>query len=165
MSDFYKKLESGSTTGSLIDKNSVQAIVGDSVNLDDTTELVSAGYVKMQMIDKPGNPDNLKKEYVAGDDTEVSTGLWKNNWTLADKTLSADELTAINAIGMQNLRIERNHRLSLTDKFANSDLTMADDMTTYRQALRDLPAGVSDPFDFDWPANPAGTKANHKPGE
>ena len=165
MSDFYKKLESGSTTGSLIDKNSVQAIVGDSVNLDDTTELVSAGYVKMQMIDKPGNPDNLKKEYVAGDDTEVSTGLWTNNWSLADKTLSADELTAINAIGMQNLRIERNHRLSLTDKFANSDLTMADDMTTYRQALRDFPAGVSDPFDFDWPANPAGTKANHKPGE
>ena len=66
---------------------------------------------------------------------------------------------------MQNLRIERNHRLQLTDKFANSDLTMADDMTTYRQALRDLPAGVSDPFDFDWPASPAGTKENHKPGE
>jgi len=42
---------------------------------------------------------------------------------------------------------------------------MADDMTAYRQALRDLPAGVSDPFDFDWPANPAGTKTNHKPGE
>ena len=165
MSDFYKRLESGSTTGNLIDRNSVKEIVGSSVDLDDSTELVAAGYVKMEIVEKPGQPDNLKKEYVAGDDTEVSTGLWKNNWTLADKTLSADELTAINAVGMQNLRIERNYRLQLTDKFANSDLTMADDMRTYRQALRDLPAGVSDPFDFDWPANPAGTKENHKPGE
>ena len=72
-------------------------------------------------------------------------------WTLADKTLSRRlRVVIVNDVGMQNLRIERNHRLQLTDKFANSDLTMADDMRTYRQALRDLPAGVSDPFDFDW---------------
>ena len=51
MSDFYKKLESGSTTGNLIDRNSVKEIVGSSVDLDDATELVAAGYVKMEIVE------------------------------------------------------------------------------------------------------------------
>ena len=55
MSDFYKKLESGSTTGNLIDRNSVKEIVGSSVDLDDSTELVAAGYVKMQIVKDVNN--------------------------------------------------------------------------------------------------------------
>ena len=41
---------------------------------------------------------------------------------------------------MRLLRIERNRRLAETDWMANSDVVMADDWKTYRQALRDLPA-------------------------
>ena len=40
-----------------------------------------------------------------------------------------------------NLRSKRNNLLAETDFYALSDVTMSDDMKTYRQNLRDLPAG------------------------
>jgi len=40
-----------------------------------------------------------------------------------------------------SLREKRNRLLAETDYFALSDVTMSSDMTTYRQNLRDLPAG------------------------
>ncbi len=40
------------------------------------------------------------------------------------------------------LRFKRNQLLAETDYMANSDVTMSDDMKTYRQALRDLPSGL-----------------------
>ena len=40
-----------------------------------------------------------------------------------------------------NLREKRNRLLAETDFYALSDVTMSDDMKTYRQNLRDLPAG------------------------
>jgi hypothetical protein len=40
-----------------------------------------------------------------------------------------------------NLREKRNKLLAETDYYALSDVTMSDDMKTYRQDLRDLPAG------------------------
>ena len=41
------------------------------------------------------------------------------------------------------LRDERTRLLSATDFYALSDVTMSEEMTTYRQALRDLPNGLS----------------------
>jgi hypothetical protein len=40
-----------------------------------------------------------------------------------------------------NLRFKRNRLLAETDFYALSDVTMSDDMKTYRQELRDLPEG------------------------
>jgi len=40
-----------------------------------------------------------------------------------------------------NLRSRRNRLLAETDYYALSDVTMSDDMKTYRQNLRDLPEG------------------------
>ena len=40
-----------------------------------------------------------------------------------------------------DLRSKRNRLLAATDFYALSDVTMSDDMKTYRQDLRDLPAG------------------------
>tara|TARA_R100000149_G_C5843247_1_gene114501 strand:+ start:591 stop:887 length:297 start_codon:yes stop_codon:yes gene_type:complete len=45
---------------------------------------------------------------------------------------------------MANLRLKRNNLLKDTDYYALSDVTMSDDMKTYRQELRDLPATVTD---------------------
>ena len=39
-----------------------------------------------------------------------------------------------------NLRSKRNRLLAETDFYALSDVTMSNDMKTYRQELRDLPA-------------------------
>ena len=40
-----------------------------------------------------------------------------------------------------DLRSRRNRLLAETDFYALSDVTMSDDMKTYRQELRDLPSG------------------------
>ena len=40
-----------------------------------------------------------------------------------------------------DLRSRRNNLLAETDFYALSDVTMSDDMKTYRQELRDLPSG------------------------
>ena len=40
-----------------------------------------------------------------------------------------------------SLRARRNQLLAETDFYALSDVTMSDDMRTYRQELRDLPEG------------------------
>ena len=56
-----------------------------------------------------------------------------------------------------DLRQRRTSLLSATDFYALSDVTMSSDMTTYRQALRDLPAGkdtVKKVNDATWPTKP-----------
>ena len=55
------------------------------------------------------------------------------------------------------LRSERNRRLAETDFYALSDVTLADNMKTYRQNLRDLPAGkdtVDKCDNVTWPTKP-----------
>jgi len=67
--------------------------------------------------------------------------------------LTAEEITALENRDTQwnngaldraltELRQIRNNLLKETDWYANSDLTMSSDMTTYRQALRDLTNGL-----------------------
>ena len=56
----------------------------------------------------------------------------------------AEELAwADGALGraQATLRSRRNQLLAETDFYALSDVTMSDDMKTYRQELRDLPEG------------------------
>ena len=46
------------------------------------------------------------------------------------------------------IRQERDSRLVATDFYALSDVTLADNMKTYRQALRDVPKDNADPVKF-----------------
>ena len=43
---------------------------------------------------------------------------------------------------LADMREKRNQLLAETDFYALSDVTMSEDMTNYRQALRDLPDGL-----------------------
>ena len=63
-----------------------------------------------------------------------------SKWGVTWKQVS-DKMTAIDAAApMKELRKQRDAKLAETDFHALSDVTMADNMKTYRQALRDLPA-------------------------
>ena len=63
-----------------------------------------------------------------------------SKWGVTWKQVS-DKMTAIDAAApMKELRKQRDTKLAETDWTANSDVTMADNMKTYRQQLRDLPA-------------------------
>jgi len=151
----YKKLDSGIPTGGLIVQDNLKETLGEGVDLNDPAALVSAGYVKFENIPKPES-FNFTKEYVEDIDVEIATGLWSNAWKLADRTLSAAELSDAKQRGYTELRKNRNYLLSRTDFYANSDVTMPDDIKTYRQALRDLPANTADPFNITWPTDPVG---------
>ena len=84
---------------------------------------------------------------------------WGVTWTQVKA--KKDELIA--AEPMRLLRIERDQKLAETDFYALSDVTMSSEMTTYRKALRDLPAsatpklkadGTLDESSFTWPTKP-----------
>ena len=64
------------------------------------------------------------------------------------------ELT--NGEPLEELRRQRNAKLAETDFYALSDVTMSADMTTYRQALRDITDTYSSVDDdgFTWPTKP-----------
>ena len=58
---------------------------------------------------------------------------------------------------MVGLRSDRDRNLSATDWYALQDVTMSDAMATYRQDLRDLPAGlttVEEVQAVSWPVKP-----------
>ena len=52
------------------------------------------------------------------------------------------------------VREERDAKLSATDWTASTDVTMTAEMTTYRQALRDVPAQAGFPNTITWPEAP-----------
>ena len=61
------------------------------------------------------------------------------------------------ARALKDLREKRTRLLAETDFYALPDVTMSEDMTTYRQALRDLPAGkdtVDKVNNATWPTKP-----------
>ena len=61
------------------------------------------------------------------------------------------------ARALARLRTRRNRLLAETDFYALSDVTLADDMKTYRQNLRDLPDGkdtVDKCDNVTWPTKP-----------
>jgi hypothetical protein len=63
-----------------------------------------------------------------------------------------------NGRALAGMREDRDRRLAATDWYGVSDLTMSADMTTYRQALRDLPSGKTTKAHVDaatWPTKPA----------
>ena len=65
---------------------------------------------------------------------------------------AAAEIATQNA--WSKLRHDRNQLLADTDYLALSDVTLSSEMTTYRQALRDLPANSTDPANPVWPTKP-----------
>ena len=81
----------------------------------------------------------------------------------ADEETARDNEEAAWAAGeddraLADMRQDRNRRLADTDWYGVSDLTMSADMTTYRQDLRDLPAGKTTKAHVDaatWPTKPA----------
>jgi hypothetical protein len=82
-------------------------------------------------------------------------------FTAAEETARDAEETAWSnaapARALAALRNKRNNLLAETDFYALSDVTMSSDMATYRQALRDLPAGkdtVAKCEGATWPTKP-----------
>ena len=78
---------------------------------------------------------------VKGNDINTCEIEWLENTTPISKADIEAQFTAVDFdTAIKNLRAKRNKLLAETDYLALSDQTLSDDMKTYRQELRDLPA-------------------------
>tara|TARA_B000000557_G_scaffold92519_1_gene74824 strand:- start:1123 stop:1482 length:360 start_codon:yes stop_codon:yes gene_type:complete len=94
------------------------------------------------------------------------TGLeWMDSGQQPTKKEVTDKIAELDAAEpMKLLREERDRRIAKTDWRAGSDLTLASAWSTYRQALRDLPASATPKLDsyyeldltsVTWPTEPS----------
>ncbi len=90
--------------------------------------------------------------YIEDTDTGVIAKDVSGNVVELDAAAVEAETTVVTtAWNLASLRRKRNQLLAETDWTANSDVVMTDEMRTYRQALRDLPANTADPVNPTWP--------------
>jgi len=98
------------------------------------------------------------KVSVNGDDINTCEIQWHDNTTPISKSdIQAQFPTVELDIAMSSLRKKRNALLNETDYIALSDQTMSAEMTTYRQALRDITNGLTTVADVEavtWPTKP-----------
>ena len=79
---------------------------------------------------------------VSGDD--INTIVWENGTTPIPKADIEAQFPIVKLDNaMSTLRAKRNKLLQDTDFYGMSDNTMSSDMTTYRQALRDITSGIT----------------------
>lgn len=89
------------------------------------------------------------KKYVDGvltDMTAEEIAAWNDEKTAWDA--GANDRAASKA------REKRNSLLAETDYFALTDVALSAEMTTYRQALRDITSQSGFPTDVTWPTKP-----------
>ena len=82
---------------------------------------------------KSHDPKQYVSSHFVGDDSAKDARLLADKWA--------------------NVRRDRDRKLAETDYLALSDNTLADNMKTYRQELRDVPK-QSDPDNITWPTKP-----------
>lgn len=103
------------------------------------TELLNAQDVyRVRTLEKPSE---IGKKAVKQELPTQVNDEWVLDWDLV--VLDADEARSL-----------RDELLAETDWTANSDVTMSDEMSTYRQALRDIPAQAGFPDTVTWPTKP-----------
>ncbi len=115
-------------------------VLGNKVTIDGTTYNEADYATLTQLIPVRPTPTLQAGQVLDWNDGSEINGEWVR-FVVRDKT--ADEK-------MAEIRIERDRLLAETDWTGMSDVTMSNDMATYRQKLRDLPASV----DVDNPVYP-----------
>ena len=124
------------------------------------TALTELGITEWVLSDEPTSEAEFNEMFrkVTGTDSN-GTGILSDKpsdfgvtWAQA----SAKQKELQDAEPMRLLRVERDRRLAETDWMAGSDVTLADNWKTYRQALRDVPAqeGVTGLDNVKWPTKP-----------
>jgi hypothetical protein len=115
--------------------------------------LASFGVYKVNYSDPPAI--DFKTQIASPTSTPVfRDNAWFLDWEV--RSLTADEITVATENHAAGNKSRRNDLLAETDFYALSDVTMSAEMTTYRQALRDITSHVNWPYleEADWPTKP-----------
>ena len=113
-----------------------------------STALTSLGIKEWVLRGEPTSEEEFSSMFrkVTGEDSSGSAIESSNpsDWGTTWNAVSNEKTLLQSREPMRLLRVERDRLLAETDWTALGDVTMANNMKTYRQALRDLPAS-SDP--------------------
>ena len=130
----------------------------DALNLDPVLRSPTATVGQYQTSARDGveqdSNGNWVEKYVARDmfaDTTDEDGV-----TTTKAEHEAAYQATLDAKAAEAVRKQRDDLISATDYFALTDVTMDADMTSYRQALRDITDHVNFPYleEADWPVKP-----------
>ena len=131
--------------------------VCDAMNIDPVLASPAATTSAYQTSVRDGVEQNSNKDWV---EKYVAKDMFADTTVDGKTTTKAEHEAAyqatLDANTATNNRSTRDSKLAETDWTAMSDVTMADNMKTYRQALRDLPTHKNWPNleDADWPTKP-----------
>ena len=109
------------------------------------------GYDEIASTPPPAPSGTYKAVYRDGE-TQDANGNWAEAW--AERDMTVEEVQQHDDNKAEQVRAERNEKLANSDWTALSDVTMTAEMTTYRQALRDVPAQAGFPSTITWPTAP-----------
>ena len=109
------------------------------------------GYDEIASTQPPAPSGTYKAVYRDGE-TQDANGDWAEAW--AERDMTVEEVQQRDHGKAEQVRAERNEKLANSDWTALSDVTMTAEMTTYRQALRDVPAQAGFPSTITWPTSP-----------
>ena len=93
-------------------------------------------------------------EAIRGIDSSVVKIVGDVAYNASGDVVEYDKNAAIAAEKMITLRNVRDKKLSATDWWASSDLTMTQAQRDYRQALRDITDNATSLDDVTWPTKP-----------
>ena len=128
--------------------------VCDAMNIDPVLESPAATTTAYQTSVRDGVEQDSKGNWV---EKYVARDMFADDAELGTKAeQEAAYQATLDATTAERHRVTRNSKLAETDFYALSDVTMASNMKTYRQALRDLPTHKNWPNleDADWPTAP-----------
>lgn len=149
---FYVHVKTGDYPLSLTDIRRRNPNVSFPKNI---TDKVAAhfGFAPVTEIPAPPAPEDYRLERKA---PELVSGAWVVSWDAI--ALSPEELADKQAQQWDAVRFERNDKLASSDwtQLADSPMTAAQKKAwaKYRQELRDVPTGQTDPFNIQWPTEP-----------
>ena len=109
------------------------------------------------------------KHYIRNGVEQDANGNWVQAWVernMFSKYTDDDDVVhtkaaqetayqdGLDATAAQSVRTDRDSRLAVTDFHGLTDNEMSEEMTAYRQALRDVPQQGGFPNEIDWPVEP-----------
>lgn len=159
MSGWVIAVAQGAPTGAPLAYDNLRALFPDTSFpvTPTTTTLAPFGYGAYVLTPAP-TPGRYETVTAAAATFDPALDAWVETWTLTPMTPT--EQQAVNSAAMDQLRLQRNGKLSACDWTQLPDVpltpTQVTDWRTYRQQLRDYMGTVTDPFNPPaWPVPPS----------
>lgn len=102
--------------------------------------------------------DNPRMNYIPGMPAPDVSNVWRVTWSTVSKT--TEELASFESVVVFRTRTLRDNKLKesdidvVIDRWENYTSQQKSELSTYRQALRDIPLQTGFPFDTVWPVKP-----------